>query len=85
MSPKTKKRNFLEKQLRKIPNNSSLQEWLDKTSKIAPDLATALEGIYCGHEGRIHQEIGGEYKGIYIVMGWHTVAETPRVEYAYVG
>lgn len=73
---KAKLRNQLNRQLAQI-KDMSLQGWLDEASKIFGD---AVEGIYCGREGRIHVEVGS---GLYLTMGWYTV-NTPKVEYAYV-
>lgn len=56
---------------------------LEEASDICPELSQALEGIYCGREGRIHEELGGFYKGLYITMGWFTINQT-KVEFAYV-
>ena len=59
-----------------------LQQWLNKASIICPELQQALEGMYCGKEGKIHEELQGDYKGIFVTMGWYTVVQ-PKVEYAY--
>jgi hypothetical protein len=39
--------------------------------------ADELEGIYCGHEGRVHQCIGD---GKYIVVIWARVGDNNRFE-----
>ena len=76
------KRNNLNKALSKI-NNTILNDWLKEASDICPEISEALEGIYCGREGKIHEELGGQFKGIYLTMGWYTIHH-PRVEYAYI-
>jgi hypothetical protein len=76
------KRNNLNKALNKI-SSQILDLWLKEASDICPELSEALEGIYCGHEGRIHEELGGFYKGLYITMGWCKINHT-KVEFAYV-
>jgi hypothetical protein len=76
---KAQKRKTFQKALENI-KATSLQDWLDEASQISPEFSKALEGIYCGREGRIHEEL---CDGIYITMGWYTV-NTPKVEYAYV-
>jgi len=59
----------------------NLQEWLSEASKI-PELASALEGIYCGREGKINEELScGK---LYISMEWYCIDGPARVEYAYV-
>jgi hypothetical protein len=62
--------------------NTSLSDWLDIASKEHPLLAKALEGIYCGQDGSIHEQLGNTK--YWIMMGWHTVSTAPRVEYAYI-
>lgn len=78
------KRDYLNSKLSKIPSRTVLQDWLNQASGICPELATALEGIYCGREGRVHQKLTGGFESIYLTMGWYTVTDTPRVEFAYV-
>lgn len=60
-----------------------LQEWLHAAANIE-GFGAALEGFYCGREGSINVELSGEFVGLYLTMGWHTVSDTPKVEYAYV-
>lgn len=74
--------NSLNKQLANIGSNVALQTWLDEAAKISTYVSAAIEGMYCGHEGKIHEEVIGYNHSIYIIMGWHTVT-TARVEYAY--
>jgi hypothetical protein len=60
----------------------SLQTFLDEASKLDKQLALALEGIYCGEEGRIHEAVPGTKW--WIAMGWYSrIAGKPIVEYAY--
>ena len=73
--------NHLNTLLNKIPNNTPLEQWLKQASEIDPRLNEALEGIYCGREGRIHEQLGES--NIWLTMGWNTVLNTPKVEYAY--
>lgn len=79
MTKRTRK-NQWNSALSKI-EDKRLQPWLDEASKISPEFSTALEGIYCGREGTIKEEL---CDGIYIIMGWYTVSDKPKVEYAYV-
>ena len=74
--------NFLNTELGKIPLLSPLQDWLDAAAKINPSIATALDGIYCGQDGRIHEQIPNLPHDIWLTMGWYTVT-TARVEFAY--
>jgi hypothetical protein len=74
--------NSLNKQLNAIGTNVPLQQWLDEAAKISKYVATALDGMYCGHDGKINEEVIGYDYPIFITMGWHTVT-TARVEYAY--
>ena len=76
---KTQKRKAFQKALNGV-KSITLSEWLKEASGISPEFSTALEGIYCGNEGRIHEEL---CDGIFITMGWNTIT-TPKVEYAYV-
>ena len=64
--------------------NMELQNWLKEASDICPELATALEGIYCGRDGEIHEQLSGDYNKLWLAMGWYTVSTTPKVEYAYI-
>jgi hypothetical protein len=73
-------RKHFQKQLHGV-KSTELQEWLEKVSNISPEFSAAVEGIYCGREGRIHEEL---CDGVYITMGWHTDSTNPKVEYAYV-
>jgi len=63
-----------------------LQNWLDKASTLHPSLAEALEGIYCGEQGDVHQELTGELQGLWLRFGWYTSDKSvapPRVEFVY--
>jgi len=81
------KRRILNKMIDGIPANifrGSLQDWITYVANIHPDFAVALEGIYCGREGRVHEKLGGKFEGLWLDFGWYTVSDTPRVEYTYV-
>ena len=69
--------------INKIPSGTPLQDWIDKASNLHEDISSALEGIYCGREGKIHEPLHGEFEGTWLDMGWYTVLDTPKVEYAY--
>ena len=58
-----------------------LQTWLKEAQEI-PELIQALEGIYCGREGRIHEQLS--CGRLYITMGWYRIEGPARVEYAYI-
>lgn len=83
MSKRTKDISYLNRELQKI-NSKVLNDWLKEASDICPELESALEGIYCGEEGRIRESLGGQYEGLWITMGWYTVYKDPKVEYAYI-
>lgn len=55
----------------------TLAEWLVRMSTQAPELRDAIEGIYCGRDGRMIESIDSRHN---LVAGWHD----GRVEYAYV-
>jgi hypothetical protein len=64
-----------------------LPEWLKAVSNLHDDLSTALEGIYCGTEGKVHEPLAGEFEGLYLDFGWYkdpNAEGSPKVEYAYV-
>jgi hypothetical protein len=76
--------NGLNRELNALGTNLPLQTWLEAASAINPSVSEALDGIYCGSDGRIHVEVSNMGHFIWLTMGWHTVLNTPRVEYAYV-
>jgi hypothetical protein len=82
MTP-SQQRKKLNNALAKI-KSKVLQDWIDEASDICPELEIALQGIYCGREGRIHEQLPSPYSSCYITMGWHTVANDPKVEFAYI-
>lgn len=75
--------NSLNRDLSKLGTNLQLQEWIDRASEVRPEISEALDGIYCGHEGNLKEEIKIDAHTVYLVMGWYTVANNPKVEYAY--
>lgn len=75
--------NRLNRELAKIGNNVPLQEWLDKASEIHPAVAKALEGFYCGPEGKMHDKVPGLEYEIWLDMGWYKVSTVEKVEFAY--
>jgi hypothetical protein len=81
---RTQQKAKLNKVLSDIPSSAPLQEWIDAVSKLHEDFSKALEGIYCGREGKIHEELHGDFERFWLDMGWYTVADTPRVEFAYI-
>lgn len=70
--------NYLNRQLTKL-DGLPLIEWLEKSKAII----TIEDGIYCGREGRVKEQIQGVEHEIWLTMGWYTVDTTPKVEYAY--
>lgn len=56
----------------------TLQTWLDRAARVSPAVASAVEGIWAGREGRAECEIpGSDYR---IIVGWCY----GHVEFAYV-
>jgi hypothetical protein len=55
----------------------TLQVWLDRVSAVSPECATAVEGIWCGRDGRSVLEFNAWHN---LVVGWYA----GRVEYSYV-
>lgn len=78
------KRKKAQKSLSSIATPLLLQTWLNMVSAISTEFSEALEGIYCGREGRVHVPLNGEYSGVWLDFGWYTVQSNPKVEYAYV-
>lgn len=70
--------NQLNKELVKL-DGKPLQEWL----KAAAEIIQTEDGIYCGREGSIKEQILGVPHEIWLTMGWYTVDKIPKVEYAY--
>lgn len=70
--------NNLNNQIAKL-DGLPLSQWLDAASKIIP----MEDGIYCGREGRVKEQIQITDYEIWLTMGWYTVSDTPKVEYAY--
>ena len=57
--------------------NPTLADWLATMAGSCPELADAIEGIYCGLNGHMIDAIDSRHN---LVAGWHN----GRVEYAYV-
>ena len=70
--------NHLNGQLVKL-EGLPLTEWLEKSKAIIQ----IEDGIYCGREGRVNEQVLGVEHEIWLTMGWYTVDTTPKVEYAY--
>jgi hypothetical protein len=61
----------------------TLSEFLGRLNGVHPDLDAALEGIYCGHEGRITEPIGDW--GHHLCFNWYsTEGRKHVVEWAYI-
>ena len=60
--------NGIRKALHKLPQNMSLQDWLDAAVDIHPAVNAALTGFYCGHDGSIAAELDEKHL---ICMMWH--------------
>jgi hypothetical protein len=70
--------NHLNGQLAKL-NLLPLPEWLEKSKEIIQ----TEDGIYCGREGCVKEQVLGVEHEIWLTMGWYTVDKIARVEYAY--
>jgi hypothetical protein len=80
-----KRLNAIKNGIAKLDNlGLSLDEWLRVASNVDPLVSDALEGIYCGEDGQIHEQLGDTR--YWIVMGWHKMGDGGRVkvEYCYV-
>ncbi|MFA6016444.1 MAG: hypothetical protein WC742_15405 [Gallionellaceae bacterium] len=60
--------NGIKKALYKLPNDMSLQDWLDAASGIHPVMSAALSAFYCGHDGSITEPLDDKHM---ICMMWH--------------
>jgi hypothetical protein len=61
----------------------NLSEFLSRITGLHPDLDEAIEGIYCGADGRVTEPIGDWKRNI--CFGWHsTGGRKHAVEWAYV-
>ena len=78
---KASKRDQIRTKLMNLGSNLPLQEFLDKASTISADVSLALDGIYCGWEGRVDEPLGDFG---YIHFGWYTTGTVKRVEFCYV-
>jgi hypothetical protein len=78
--------NKLNKELSKLSTGkTSLQDFINAASELNPGIATALEGIYCGTEGKVHEQIPDTR--YWIAFGWYkdpTSLSPPKVAYAYI-
>ena len=81
--PDRKERNRIKRAvLDAADNRPSLSEFLRRLHGVHPDLDAALEGIYCGHDGRVAEPVADW--NCSIVFGWHSTATRKHViEYAY--
>jgi hypothetical protein len=60
----------------------NVSEFLARLKGVHPDLDAALDGIYCGHDGRVSETVGDWNRSI--CFGWHsTESRSHVVEYAY--
>ncbi len=77
-----KELNSIKKALYKMPQDMSLQDWLDAAVEIHPAVSAALSGFFCGHDGDVAELIDD---GHMICMGWHERHGGRKVvEYAYI-
>ena len=60
----------------------SLPDWINTVAAIDPLLAEATEGIYCGEDGRITEQIGD--LDHMLVATWHTINGRAKVETCYI-
>ena len=60
--------NGIKKALYKLPNDMTLQDWLDAAVEIHPVMSAALSGFFCGHDGSIATELDENHM---ICMMWH--------------
>lgn len=78
--------NRLNKDLAKISGGkTTLSDFIDAAMALDPALAPALEGIYCGTDGKVHEQIPGTR--YFIAFGWYADPKSsnpPKVEYAYI-
>lgn len=66
-----------------VTSRVPLQEWINKVSQVDQLLSNAVEGIYCGEDGEMREQIG-EYPH-FLLMQWHSVTPgNPKVEVAYI-
>jgi hypothetical protein len=76
---KRKEKHRLNKRLATLANKRmSLSDWLKAASEMHEDLHTALEGIWCGTEGRQTTVMPGW--NAMICVGWYN----GKVEWAYI-
>ncbi len=58
----------IKKALYKLPQDMTLQDWLNAAVEIHPAVNAALSGFFCGHDGNITEKIDD---GHMICMMWH--------------
>ena len=61
-----------------------IDEFAHKASVIHPEIASALDGFYCGRSGEIREPVFGDRL---LCMQWHTNSDSAlnaRVEWAYI-
>jgi len=64
---------------------TGLQDFVTLASRLDPGISKALEGIYCGPSGSVHEQIPDTR--YWIAFGWYADPSSknpPRVEYAYI-
>lgn len=84
-----KRLRYIRKEIGKLSSKMlSLQDWIDSAKQIDPLVDEAVEGIYCGTEGRMNVQLGNTR--YYLFMMWYidpAAADRgvkPKVETCYV-
>jgi hypothetical protein len=76
----------LNKELTKLSTGrTGLQDFVTLASRLDPRISKALEGIYCGTSGSVHEQIPDTR--YWIAFGWYADPKSdnpPKVEYAYI-
>lgn len=85
-----KRLKHIQREVYKLGNQRlPLTDWLHQASNVDSLVSQAIEGIYCGREGRIHEQLGGTR--YWIVASWYVdpyqyaeYGEKPKIETSYV-